>query len=156
MDHLNPFPDSIISHAVNCNHVWCMKRSCEPLKALFAHGKECTVRVVGGCQQCMAYWKILSYHAGDCKNPNCQVPHCKSLQPSSPRISLIQSARAILRKHSPPNKHKSGDHSEQKEDDIEDELNDARPESAKMMGCLITFADSEPKFIAENPLYQID
>ena len=144
----------ILTHVISCPNASCSKKYCEELKKLLIHGRVCPVRVAGGCVQCMSYWKILSEHSHKCKDAECEIPHCKSLQAGNNRISLVKSARAILRKHTPA-RLLGEDIEEKEEEDLEDDLYDARPHSTRVMGCLVTSTETAPEFVADNPLYGI-
>jgi hypothetical protein len=151
--------ESFVAHAVSCGNAACKKKSCQALKVLLVHGKTCNVKVAGGCKECASFWKVLTYHAKACRNPVCEVPHCRDLQQTSVRSSLIRNAKSILRMHSPisfssSTSSKSSEDEEEKEEEIEDVLNDCRPHSTKVMDRLVSLSFSDPQFIAENPLYE--
>lgn len=70
----------LLAHASQCRLPACQHPKCRAIKALFCHGKQCKVRVAGGCAHCKRMWQYIQLHSRVCKDPDCEVPRCRDLR----------------------------------------------------------------------------
>jgi len=88
----------LLAHASACRNAKCQKPNCQKMKALLAHGKNCTVRLRGGCRICRRIWILLQIHARKCTVPRtrtCPVPRCADIREHLRRAQAQLSDRRI-------------------------------------------------------------
>ncbi|KAL9266361.1 Histone acetyltransferase HAC1-like protein [Drosera capensis] len=83
----------LLAHASQCCLPTCQHSKCRAIKALFCHGKQCKVRVAGGCARCKRMWQFIQLHSRVCKDPDCKVPRCRDLREYLRRIQQQSDSR---------------------------------------------------------------
>jgi len=73
---------ALLDHSSACVDAQCPQHNCLRMKALLNHSPECPVRLSGGCQNCVRFWRLLSLHAKQCHAlpGTCKVMHCDKLK----------------------------------------------------------------------------
>ena len=75
----------LLEHASVCRDPNCGDQdgwqNCQEVRMMFTHGRECQVKLQGGCGRCRVVWGLLELHARHCqKTDNCPVPLCGGLR----------------------------------------------------------------------------
>lgn len=65
-----------LEHASACNDPNCKYNSCEKMKSILQHAKECKKRSQGTCNTCHKVVAIICSHAKRCTVSKCAVPFC--------------------------------------------------------------------------------
>ena len=95
-------------HACNCrigNN--CQSRSCNKMKRVVSHTRQCTRKSIGGCPICQQLIALCCYHAKICSDSNCPVYFCQNInakQAANPnrkpleKINEVESLKNIKKK----------------------------------------------------------
>ena len=67
-------------HACQCRDANCMLPSCQKMKRVVQHTKNCKRKSNGGCPICKQLIALCCYHAKLCEEPKCPVPFCQSIK----------------------------------------------------------------------------
>lgn len=70
----------LLVHCSTCNQPKCPIPKCHLVKSVFFHGKNCKVRMSGGCLMCKRMWSLMQFHARSCQDNHCKVPRCGDLR----------------------------------------------------------------------------
>lgn len=66
----------LLIHACTCNESHCEYESCDKMKSVLRHVKECGSRSDGTCKKCNKLIAIICKHAKGCTTARCPVPFC--------------------------------------------------------------------------------
>lgn len=67
-------------HACQCRDANCRLPSCQKMKRVVAHTKNCKRKTNGGCPVCKQLIALCCYHAKHCQEAKCPVPFCPNIK----------------------------------------------------------------------------
>ena len=67
-------------HACQCWDPNCQSPSCNKMKRVVAHTRQCTQRSIGGCPICQQLIALCCYHARVCHKDKCSVHFCQNIK----------------------------------------------------------------------------
>lgn len=67
-------------HACRCRDANCRLPSCQKMKRVVQHTKNCKRKTHGGCPICKQLIALCCYHAKHCQDPKCLVPFCPNIK----------------------------------------------------------------------------
>ncbi|KAG5682698.1 hypothetical protein PVAND_012032 [Polypedilum vanderplanki] len=77
-------------HACQCRDANCRLPSCQKMKRVVTHTKNCKRKTHGGCPICKQLIALCCYHAKHCKENKCLVPFCPNIKQKLRQQSLAQ------------------------------------------------------------------
>ncbi|ESN92549.1 hypothetical protein HELRODRAFT_153485, partial [Helobdella robusta] len=63
-------------HACTCRDANCRLASCQKMKKVIMHTKQCKRKHTHNCPICKQLFALCWYHAKHCREIKCQVPYC--------------------------------------------------------------------------------
>lgn len=67
-------------HACQCRDANCRLPSCQKMKRVVQHTKNCKRKTNGGCPICKQLIALCCYHAKHCQEQKCPVPFCPNIK----------------------------------------------------------------------------
>ena len=67
-------------HACQCRDANCRMNSCQKMKRVVQHTRQCKKKTNGGCQICRQLIALCCYHAKHCREDRCPVPFCLNIK----------------------------------------------------------------------------
>lgn len=67
-------------HACQCRDANCRLPSCQKMKRVVMHTKNCKRKTNGGCPICKQLIALCCYHAKHCQETKCLVPFCSNIK----------------------------------------------------------------------------
>merc|ERR550539_836824 len=67
-------------HACQCRDANCRSPSCQKMKRVVSHTRQCKRKSNGGCPICKQLIALCCYHAKLCQEPTCAVPFCQTIK----------------------------------------------------------------------------
>lgn len=67
-------------HACQCRDANCRLPSCQKMKRVVQHTKNCKRKTNGGCPICKQLIALCCYHAKHCQEIKCPVPFCANIK----------------------------------------------------------------------------
>lgn len=67
-------------HACQCKNKWCHSTTCQRIKQLLNHTKNCSIKMHGGCATCKTIVALCRNHAASCFDKNCTFSFCFSIK----------------------------------------------------------------------------
>ncbi|XP_011684735.1 PREDICTED: histone acetyltransferase p300-like [Wasmannia auropunctata] len=80
-------------HACQCRDANCRLPSCQKMKRVVMHTKNCKRKTKGGCPICKQLIALCCYHAKHCQETKCLVPLCFNIKPKIKRQQLQHQAQ---------------------------------------------------------------
>lgn len=77
-------------HACQCRDANCRLPSCQKMKRVVTHTKNCKRKTHGGCPICKQLIALCCYHAKHCKENKCLVPFCPNIKQKLRQQNLAQ------------------------------------------------------------------
>jgi hypothetical protein len=77
-------------HACQCRDANCRLPTCQKMKRVVTHTKNCKTKTQGGCPVCKQLIAICCYHAKHCKENKCLVPFCPNIKQKLRQQNLAQ------------------------------------------------------------------
>ena len=67
-------------HACKCRDANCRMNSCQKMKRVVQHTRQCKKKTNEGCQICRQLIALCCYHAKHCCEDHCPVPFCRNIK----------------------------------------------------------------------------
>ncbi|ELU13629.1 hypothetical protein CAPTEDRAFT_224799 [Capitella teleta] len=67
-------------HACQCRDANCRLQSCQKMKRVVSHARQCKRKNNGGCPICKQLIALCCYHAKHCQEAKCPVPFCLNIK----------------------------------------------------------------------------
>lgn len=83
-------------HACQCRDANCHLPSCQKMKRVVAHTKNCKRKTNGGCPVCKQLIALCCYHAKHCQEAKCPVPFCPNIKHKLKQQQLQQRFDILL------------------------------------------------------------
>jgi len=77
-------------HACQCRDANCRLASCQKMKRVMAHTRNCRRKTNGGCPVCKQLIALCCYHAKHCQETKCPVPFCVTIKQKLQQQQLQQ------------------------------------------------------------------
>jgi len=77
-------------HACQCRDANCRLPSCQKMKRVMAHTRNCRRKTNGGCPVCKQLIALCCYHAKHCPEVKCPVPFCTTIKQKLQQQQLQQ------------------------------------------------------------------
>lgn len=77
-------------HACQCRDANCRLPSCQKMKRVVQHTKNCKRKTHGGCPICKQLIALCCYHAKHCQEAKCLVPFCPNIKQKLKQQQLQQ------------------------------------------------------------------
>lgn len=88
-------------HACQCRDANCRLPSCQKMKRVVQHTKNCKRKTNGGCPICKQLIALCCYHAKNCQETKCPVPFCPNIKHKLKQQQLqhrLQQAQMLRRR----------------------------------------------------------
>lgn len=77
----------ILMHASSCRKARCDHDTCQKMKGVIAHFKNCQSKSKTSCRLCKQFISLCMFHGKDCNNDKCSIPYCNRIKQSMKRCS---------------------------------------------------------------------